>query len=248
PLLVLYRQVETAPVAPHPWFGDLPARWLNDAPDGRQVLVLEVPGGWTWQLPGEREQGTELLVLSGELAVGSESLGPLDYLQLPAGADAAPWRAAAAGARLLLFLDPPRPTDGTRPRIVHTAALPWVPGTVAQRDTGIRLPLEVKDLRWVESTGQRTWLLRMGEGFAFPWEVHETAEEGFLISGGFRLSECLADGPVHGRYDPGGYFYRPAGIPHGGPDSGTDGEALFLLRTPTRLTVEFLETCPRAAR
>ena len=44
------------------------------------------------------------------------------------------------------------------------------------------LAVEVKDLLWVEETGQRTWLLRLGTDFALPWEVHDTPEEGFLLS------------------------------------------------------------------
>ena len=153
------------------------------------------------------------------------------------------WTAGAAGARLLLFLDPPRDTDGLQARIMDTQSVPWRAGVVAQRDTGRTLAVEVKDLLWVEETGQRTWLLRMGTDFEFPWEVHDTAEEGFLLEGQFRLGECLEQGPVHGEYRPGGYFYRPAGIPHGGLESGTDSIAFFLLRTPTDLTVKFQDEC-----
>lgn len=244
PDLVLFRATDTAPAGSLAILGDLPVRLLNDARDGRRVAVAELPGGWSRQLPGEREHSVELLVLEGELSFDGAALGPYHYAHLPVPAPAPVWTAGPGGARLLLFLDPPRDTDGLQARIIDTPSVPWRPGVVAQRDTGRTLAVEVKDLLWVEETGQRTWLLRMGTDFEFPWEVHDTAEEGFLLEGQFRLGECLAQGPVHGEYQPGGYFYRPAGIPHGGLDSGTDSRAFFLLRTPTDLTVKFQDTCP----
>jgi hypothetical protein len=51
-------------------------------------------------------------------------------------------------------------------------------------------------------------------------------------------------GEVTGDYATGEYFYRPGGIVHSGPQSGSQGGALWLLRTPTRLTVDFVDGCP----
>lgn len=243
PDLVLFRETATAPLSTLAILGDAPVRLLNDASDGRRVVVAELPAGWSRELPGQREHTVELLVLEGEMSVDGAALGPYFYTHLPAAAPAPVWTSGAAGARLLLFLDPPRDTDGPQARIMDTQSVPWRAGVVAQRDTGRTLAVEVKDLLWVEETGQRTWLLRMGTDFEFPWEVHDTAEEGFLLEGQFRLGECLEKGPVHGEYRPGGYFYRPSGIPHGGAESGTDSIAFFLLRTPTDLTVTFQDTC-----
>lgn len=243
PDLVLFRETAQSPEATLSLLGDVPVRLLNDARDGRRVAVAELPAGWSSELANEREHTVELLVLEGELSFAGTALGPYDYAYLPASAPAPVWTAGAAGARVLLFLDPPRETDGSQARTLNTQSLPWRAGVVAQRDTGRTLAVEVKDLLWAESTGQRTWLLRMGTDFEFPWEVHDTAEEGFLLEGQFRLGECLEQGAVHGEYRPGGYFYRPAGIPHGGLESGTDSVALFLLRTPTNLTVKFQDEC-----
>jgi hypothetical protein len=170
-------------------------------------------------------------------------MGPYYYAHLPAAAAAPVWTAGLEGARVLLFLDPPRDTDGTHSRVMDTQREPWRAGVVAQRDTGRTLAVEVKDLLWVEQTGQRTWLLRMGTDFELPWEVHDTAEEGFFLAGRFGFGECLEQGVLNGEYRPGGYFYRPAGIPHGGPEAGTESTAMFLLRTPTNLTVRFLADC-----
>jgi hypothetical protein len=243
PDLVLFRQADAAPVGEVQVLGELPVRLLNDARDGRRVAVAELPAGWSRELPDVRDHTVELLVLEGEMSFDGVALGPYHYAHLPAGAAAPVWTAGADGARVLLFMDPPRDTDGAQARIMDTERTPWRPGVVAQRDTGRTLAVEVKDLLWVESTGQRTWLLRMGADFQLPWEVHDTAEEGFFLEGRFGFGECLEQGIVNGEYRPGGYFYRPAGIPHGGPEAGTDSVAMFLLRTPTNLTVKFLDDC-----
>lgn len=243
PDLVLFRETASAPAAELAILGDTSVRLLNDARDGRRVAVAELPAGWSQQLPRQRDHTVELLMLEGELSFDGTALGPYHYAHVPVAAPPPVWTAGADGARALLFLDPPRDTDGAQSRTMDTQRVPWRAGVVAQRDTGRTLAVEVKDLLWVEETGQRTWLLRMGTEFEFPWEVHDTAEEGFLLEGQFRLGECLEQGPVHGEYRPGGYFYRPAGIPHGGLESGTDSIAFFLLRTPTDLTVKFQDSC-----
>jgi len=243
--LVLFQDTGDSPVSTIELLGDMPVRLLNHARDGRRlVAVAELPPGWSRALPLEREHTVEVLVLEGELSFDGVVMGPYHYAHLPGAAAAPVWTAAAQGAKLLLFLDPPRDTDGKRTRIIDTQRLSWRAGVVAERDTGVTLAVEVKDLLWVEETGQRTWLLRMGADFSFPWEVHDTPEEGFLLEGNFRIGECIDDVPIHGDYKPGGYFYRPEGIPHGGLESGTDSSAFFLLRTPTKLTVSFQDSCP----
>jgi len=241
--LVLFQSTEGSPVGRIALLGDNRVRLLNDANDGRQVVVAELTGGWSRQLPTQREHTVEALVLEGEISWQGTPLGPYDYAHLPTRAPAPVLTAGLDGARVLLFLDPPRDTDGADLTLVDSERLPWQPATVAVRDMGRELALELKDLWYVEETGQRSWLLRVFTDFEIPWEVHTSAEEGFLLDGEFRNGECLTDGPVDGLYRPGGYFYRPAGIAHGGPASGTGSGALWILRTPASLTVEFLDEC-----
>lgn len=242
--------LKSAEVAAQPIseFGGAPGRVLSRDSSGRRVLVVELPAGWRHTADAAGRAAIELLVLSGELRWDAESLVRHDHGYLPPAAAAPDWSAPVATA-VLVFFDPPRPTDGGVARITHSAELKWRPGVVAQQDTGLALKLEVKDLLWVESTGQRTWLLRSGPDLEVPWERHDGVEEGFLLEGRYRLAECLAAGAVVEEYTPGGYFYRPGGIVHSGPESGSDDEVLWLLRTPTRLTVEFLPNCepPRSA-
>ncbi len=241
--LVLFQQTETAPQGILNFLGGLPVKMLNAAADGRRVAVAELPSNWSLDLAAEREQTMELLVLEGSIAWNGNLLEQHDYAFLPSRAPAPRLATPTGAAKALLFLDPPQATDGHRERLVPKDAVAWRPGVVAQNDTGQQLSLEVKDLLWIESTGQRTWLLRAGPDLSVPWEVHTGVEEGFLLAGDYQLGECLKNGPVVGSYSPGGYFYRPGGIVHSGPDSGTKTHALWLLRTPIRLTVEFVDAC-----
>lgn len=237
--MIALRQADEQPLTALGTFGGAPARMLAEHSAAQQVAVLELPAGWAWQPPAERAHTWELFVLEGELVWEASSLARHDYAHLPSRAPAVPLRAVAA-TRALLFLDPPRPSDGEAGRVIIHDESAWRPGVVSERDTGIRLPLEVRDLLWVEDTGQRTWLLRAGADLVLPWERHETVEEGFVVAGDYRLVECLPEGRLAGRYRPGGYFYRPPGIIHGGPDSGSNETVIMLLRTPEALTVEFV--------
>jgi hypothetical protein len=246
--LVVFMQRESAPVERLAIMGDAPAQMINKAPDGRRVAVVTLARDWRFTLPETRAQSLELLVLDGELRWDDQRLSSDGYAWLPSLAPPPVLAAGSEPPTLLLFLDPPRSTDGAQARLIATDSLPWRPGVVASQDTGQALKLEVKDLRWVASTGQRTWLLRAGPELAVPWEIHDGVEEGYLLSGDYRIGECLPGRkrPVTGDYAPGGYFYRPGGIVHSGPESGSRGGALWLLRTPTRLTVEFVDGCPDA--
>lgn len=84
---------------------------------------------------------------------------------------------------------------------------------------------------------------RIAPGTKVPWERHSTTEEGFLLEGDYRLSECLRTGSMTGDYSPGGYFHRPGGILHSGPESGTRTGAVWLMRSPGTLDLQFYTEC-----
>lgn len=241
--LVLFRNVAQVPATGVEALGGINGRLINDASDGRQVVIVDLAPQQLFDLPEVRRHTIELLVLDGELLWLGRTLRYLDYGYWPQKEGALSWRAGEQGTTLLLFLDPPRDRDSPKGRIQRNSDKDWLPATVALRDAGIALALETKELLYDSVSGQRTWLLRVDPDFSIPWEVHTSAEEGFLIAGDFRVGECLPEGPVVGGYLPGGYFYRPAGRVHSGPSSGSDQGALWVLRTPTELTVEFLDSC-----
>ena len=240
--MIMFPDPSAAPRTQLPEFGGLPARLLNAGQDGGKVAVIETPSDWSFDFPRQRDYSLELLVISGELSWGREALRRHDYAYLPAGVNA-PSLAGNKAATVLVFFDPPRETDASEGNVVHSSGKNWRVGSVATRDTGKTLNLEVMDLLHVEETGQRTWLLRAGTDLDVPWERHSTVEEGYLLSGEYRLVECLSQGQVASNYVAGGYFYRPAGIIHSGPESGALTDVLWLLRSPSRLDVTFIPDC-----
>jgi hypothetical protein len=226
-----------------PEFADAPARILHRYTDGRIVAEIDLPADWQWPQTLAPRLSLEILVLDGRLQWAGEPLQRLDYLQWPAG-QVSKNLSSEAPSRLLVFADPPALSDPSEPRVVRTGPADWGGSSVSKRDTGVELKLEIRSLFKDEKSGRWTWLLRAGPDLILPWEVHKTVEEVYLIEGDYQLYECLPAGKTRFDYRPGGYFHRPAGIVHGGPDSGSPGDILMLLRTPTELTVEFRPSCP----
>lgn len=229
---------------PLPGFEGVDARVLRR--DSRGLVVeISVPSGATVNAR-QANYTAEWFVLAGELQLEQGLRGELltkqDYVRVPSREENLSLRAVQA-SKLLLFLDPPRSSDGEKFTLVRTSVNDWVAGMVSARDTGIALKLQVRDLYHEPQGGRRTWLLRAGADLTLPWERHRTIEEGYLISGDYRLVECLDNREQSFDYRAGGYFYRAPGIVHGGPRSGSSGEIVMLLRTPDKLTVEFLPTC-----
>jgi hypothetical protein len=118
----------------------------------------------------------------------------------------------------------------------------WQPASLA-RAAGATIDLRVMHLKKDPFTTARTWYVRLGAGMKMPWEVHSMVEEGFLIEGAYQLAECLPTRTVLGRYAAGGYFWRPGGIPHSGPESGPEGAVIWLQRSPVALDVSLFEKC-----
>ncbi len=183
---------------------------------------------------------TEIYVERGELATANGKLGAGDYLRLAPGADAG-ISGVAEGTRLLLFREPGGATGGPAITVVRGSERPWHEGQVA-KGAGLR----IKHLRGDTASGPRTFLVHIAPGLGVPWEIHSTAEEGYLLDGEYRLAECLPTGRRDFNYDSGGYFYRPAGLVHSGPDSTATSAAgaTWLIRTPRVLDATFYPKCP----
>ncbi|MGP1281553.1 MAG: cupin domain-containing protein [Parasphingopyxis sp.] len=187
-------------------------------------------------------QLTEIYVERGAMALSGRRLAAGDYMRIPAGS-ATGITGVVEGTRLLLFRDP-GPGSGAA-TTVSGAERPWRTGDVA-REAGAAAPLYIRDLYEDAETGARTFLVRLAAGVSVPWEIHSTAEEGYLLDGDYRLAECLPSGRRDYDYMPGGYFYRPAGVMHSGPDSTTTTGATWLIRTPRTLDALFYPACPSA--
>ncbi|WP_405237961.1 DUF4437 domain-containing protein [Lentisalinibacter orientalis] len=248
PTFIGFIQAQTAPVEPWSPYPGVTARRLSaDEFTGRSAIHLSVPLGWRWTGMVNGAFTREWLVLEGRVQAGERQLQGGDLLYVPPGAQP-PSITAVRPAKMLVFTDPADPASGLGQIFVASArSLPWRPGTVA-RDAGVPLDLSVKDLKNDPGTGARTWLVKIGPGVEVPWESHSVVEEGYLLEGDYRLSECLPEGRKDGDYLPGGYFWRPANWIHSGPDSGTDGGAVWLMRSPGALDATFHDACRPPAR
>lgn len=227
----------------------------GDWPDGA-VLRRDEKTGEAWRFDfaeaatfdgGSAEGATELYVTKGTVQAGGHSLGPGDYLRIDQGL-AIGTVAAAAGAEMLAFRNPPAaaPSD-PQLHYVHGDDVEWTVGQVA-REAGAAAPLMIRRLFTDPETGARTHLVRLAAGVSVPWEIHSTAEEGYLLDGDYKLAECLPDGRRDFDYRPGGYFYRPASLIHSGPTSTTTTGATWLIRTPRTLDAVFYASCPSAPK
>lgn len=223
-------------------------------PEAR-LLRRDGTTGEAWRLSSDRALDfnggaaptlTEIYVVRGSLRFARVALGPGDYVRLDRGYQMGEVR-FGEDSEVLLFRYPlsapasPQP----EPLVVREADAEWTAGTVA-RDAGTEAPLMIRRLFTDPETGARTHLVRLAAGVSVPWEIHTTAEEGYLLYGDYRLSECLPSGRRDYAYERGGYFYRPAGVLHSGPDSTTITGATWLIRTPRTLDALFYPACPSA--
>lgn len=228
------------------WPGVLARVLSEDSATGRRAVRVSFPPGRTQ--PAAARQSVDLVLLEGRLALGEVELGPWDFAFLPPGW-LPPEFSSTDGANALLFFDPPSP-DPDRVarqrerglRVTRYDAAGWEPAALA-RAAGATARLEVFHLKRDPDTTARTWYVRLSGDMTVPWEVHSMPEEGFVMSGGYVLAECLPGRTAIGEYRKGGYFWRPGGQPHSGPDSGPVGDVVWLQRTPVALDVVFYHDC-----
>lgn len=216
------------------------------------ILRRDAVTGEAWQFgfdaalrfeAGVATSDTEFYLVSGSARIGGQMLGPGDYLRIGQGGVLGTLE-AQANTKLLMFRNPPGEVGKEPLQIyVHGDDVPWAVGTVA-KEAGAKAPLMIRRLYTDPVTGARTHLVRLAAGVSVPWEIHSTAEEGYLLEGDYHLAECLPDGRRDYDYDEGGYFYRPASLIHSGPQSTSKTGATWLIRTPRTLDAVFYAACP----
>lgn len=86
-----------------------------------------------------------------------------------------------------------------------------------------------------------------GEGHLPLWSSSRSWQEGFMIAGDMTIAECLPQGQVAGTYGPNGYFFRPAGVPHGGLSQYSDTFAVWLNRSGPGHWVTYRNSCAEAS-
>lgn len=220
----------------------------EDQASERLAVYAEFPAQWRSAALAAAEQSIDIVVLDGQLEFGENTLQKFDFAFVPPGVRPPAMRTNAL-VHALLFFDPPAPDQAAVARqrergayVTHFDESRWQPASLAKR-AGVAADLRIFHLKKDPFTAARTWYVKLDSGMQVPWEVHTMAEEGYVMRGGYRLAECLPQRTVIGDYSAGGYFWRPGGIAHSGPDSGPKGSVIWLQRTQVALDVVFYRQC-----
>lgn len=221
---------------------------LSRGSDGAASQVVSAPAGWSAPA-GAMSTTVELFILSGELTVADHVMGHYGYLQIPPDVPISGISSGAEGSTFLLYstgnlaYSPVAATpssDVLQPISLHDIS--WQASTTA----GVAPVLLHKRIAEHPETGARTWvigLMHWGREID-QWETHPCAEEAFFLEGGMVNLEVFPSGTVPFSYEAGGYFYRPPGIAHSGPGSGTTTYALALCRSSSHLLVDWYDDAP----
>ncbi len=241
-----------------------------DEKTGARTILAKLPAGWKQPL-GYHSADLEMLVVEGGINIGSKPMGLYSYAYYPAGY--AHSFSTSGGATVLEFwsaapdyvpnansrpgTDSANAIDGVLYNDVPTngpSSLPKFRNEPVMKNS----PIQVKLLRLDKSSGQKTFIVTTpggypvmsGEGGLPLWSASRSWQEGFLLAGDMTIAECLPAGQVAGRYAPNGYFFRPAGIAHGGLSQFSETFAVWLYRTGPGHWETYRNTCaePSAQR
>ena len=253
-LLLLSACAASAPSVPYPAFiqaDDLPdvfiaslpgiraKQFAGDANSRRTSNRLLLPAGWQGTTGASPGKSVELFVVAGDISLGSMALQAGSYAYIPPGFTGSSI-STTSGAVVLYFLDDPSPAAVIQtPLLLDSNIVDWRQASDEAEDFGY----SVKELRLDPGSGARTWLLRIEPGARQPWLQSSSTEEGYLLSGTYRHSECV-DGEVATHdYVPGGYFARPPGAIHGGPEAMATSSSVWYLRRIGKGVVQALPDC-----
>jgi len=200
---------------------------------------VQLPPDWQFTTGASPGQSLELFVLQGELMLGEFLLTAGGYAYIPPGSSGLQMQ-TDRGVLLLYFLDDQNELAVIQtPLITNSELINWKFPTIVDGSSG----RTIKVLRQDPGSGARTWLARIEPGATLTWQHSSQTVEGYLLSGSFTASDCVGGKSLTGQYLPGGYFYRPPGAIHGGPESGTIEGAVWLMRTSGQESIETFASC-----
>ena len=214
------------------------AQFRSDIRTGAAAHRITIPPDWTGSTGGAPGKALEVFVLAGEIRFSEFPLRAGGYAYVPPGSMGFQLQ-SDRGAQLLYFLDDvPESSVIRAPLIIESELLPW-----REESPG----LYVKILREDPGSGARTWLQRVGPGVSVSWQSSSAPREGYLVEGEYRHSECFDGRAETGIYEAGGYFRRPPGVIHGGPESGAITESTWFVREPRQSESNSAAWCGSAA-
>jgi len=242
------------PEVPYPAFvavDELPYSFIASLPGVRAKLLtgdtrtrqsgsrVMIPADWEFSSGASPGLSVEIYVLSGELSVGEYSLTEGGYVYIPSGSTGLPMR-SDDGAVVLYFLDSAIESAFIQtPLITNAEYLNWEAPVFDFGSDG----QSVKELRADPGSGTRTFLLKLDPGSRQSWQTSSQPVEGYLLSGTVTETECVIGESSTAEYLPGGYFHRPPGAIHGGPESTTATGATWFMRVPAHEQIEVVDNC-----
>ena len=210
--------------------------FLGDVRTNTLGSHIDIPPGWSGTTGVAPGKSVEIFVLAGKLRLSGFNLETGGYAYLPAGN--MDYRLeTSAGARVLYFLDESDPKAYIRSPIIMERTYDW---HIAIDGVDVIL------LRMDVGNSSRSWLRRIQPGAKEPWESSSAVREGYLISGQYTTSECVAGNAVTGTYRPGGYFRRPSGALSGGPEASAISESVWFFREGSNASISYHDECPPA--
>ena len=200
----------------------------------RASYRILIPADWSFTTGASPGQSVEIFVLAGSIELGEFLLEAGGYAYIPSGMTGMSMN-SDDGASILYFLDHADEAAVIQtPLITNSNLIDW-----QTEDIGV----SVKELRADPGSGARTWLLKIDEDAILSWQRSSRAVEGYLLAGGMNYSECVGELFGTEPYLPGGYYHRPPGAIHGGPESTTTGSATWYLRVTGTDTVDVVDGC-----
>ena len=225
-----------------PWRGDVlgqlrpgsDARLLSrDDADGACSLIVRYPAGFE-QGPEALDADEEFIVLEGTLEIDGVAYGRHDYAHLPRGLRRGGLRCQGGAQLLTFFSKTPHsfPADDARlppadpARLVHRidtrAMVPMTGPRKHMASEGFSHGGTVHKLLFDDPlTRDKTWIAGLPPYWhCETFERHPVCEEEFALAGDIHMP--------NGVMLEGGYFWRPADVPHG--PFGTLGGTIHLCR------------------
>ena len=204
------------------------AKQLAGNPQTRRTSNrIVLPADWEFTTGAAPGLSVEIYVLAGTMTLGGFEMSVGGYAFVPPGSTGMQM-ATKNGAVILYFLDDADEQAVIQtPLVTNSSLIEWKPRSDDVDDIG----LSIKELRMDPGSGARTWLLQIDPIATQTFRSSTTTTEGYLVSGGYQTSECVLGEILTNAYTSGGYFHRPPGAIHGGPEEKAIESAVWYLRT-----------------
>lgn len=214
-------------------------QWSGNPQSRTSSNRLALPPQWQFSTGASPGKTIELFVLAGTLTLGEFRLEAGGYAYLPQGTTGVSI-STQMGAEVLYFIEDADPAAVIEtPLLINSGVLKWESVSDDPNDFGIWH----KTLRHDPGSGATSWLVRIDTIASQGWRRSMAVEEGYLVAGVYRHSECYGGEVATGQYTRGGYFKRPAGVVNGGPESLATETAVWFLRSARQGLVEPVDAC-----